>query len=179
MAWFFRISSICFSSCLYLTELFDNGGKKKFNRGMENTLGGRIREVRDRQGLTLVGLGEILSLGKSAVSQYEHNLTNPSPDTLVKIADLGNVTLDWLITGKESDTHGHSLTNETAPSYSNNFDEETVATVMALLDQLEDFFGEKLPAQKKAKIFVHIYADKIAGKPIRLTDFGDLLKAQG
>jgi transcriptional regulator with XRE-family HTH domain len=67
----------------------------------ENTLGGRIRRVREGEGLTLVGLGELLGLGKSAVSQYEHSVTNPSPETLVKIAEIGNVTIDWLITGKK------------------------------------------------------------------------------
>jgi transcriptional regulator with XRE-family HTH domain len=145
-------------------------------------IGGRIREVRKGLKMGQADLGRELGVTASSVSSYESGEYNASMESLVKIAEMGAVTLDWLITGKgvsRGEPHTNHTVKEVVPSYSNNFDEETVATVMALLDQLEDFFGEKLPPQKKAKIFTHIYADKIAGKPIRLTDFGDLLKAQG
>jgi transcriptional regulator with XRE-family HTH domain len=141
--------------------------------------GERIGQIRDGLKLSLVRFGDQIGMGKSAVHQYEHGLTTPTLETLVKISELGNVTLDWLITGKDPATPGHGLTNETVPDYDRRLDQETVTTVMALIDQIEDFLGEKLVAQKKAKIFTALYADKIAGKPIRITDFGDLLKEQG
>jgi transcriptional regulator with XRE-family HTH domain len=145
----------------------------------KSDIGRRIRITRDRLDLTGAELGTILNVGKQAISNYETGLAYPSPDSIAKIAELGKVTIDWLVTGKEPVNLPQTTINEVSPSYTSGFDEETVATVMGLLDQLEDFFGEKLPAQKKAKIFINIYADKIAGKPIRLTDFGDLLKEQG
>lgn len=69
------------------------------------TLGGRIRKIREELKLTLVGFGQRVSIGKSALQSWETNATSPSPDQLAKIAELGNVSLDWLITGKEHKEH--------------------------------------------------------------------------
>jgi len=78
------------------------------------TIGKRIRQIRKKSGLTQGGLGEKLGVGHTAVSDYENDNTNPSPDSLVKIAEIGNVTLDWLITGKELEKPATPTTPEQA-----------------------------------------------------------------
>lgn len=45
--------------------------------------------------------GEILGIKRSAVSKYENGESSPDPESLAKIAELGEVTIDWLVTGKE------------------------------------------------------------------------------
>lgn len=66
----------------------------------KQTIGDRIRAIREEKRLTLAALGALLGLGKSAVSQYEHNVTSPSPETLAKIAEIGERSIDWLVTGR-------------------------------------------------------------------------------
>ena len=71
---------------------------------MEKTdgkLGERIRAIRRGKKLTLVEFGELLGRSKTAVGQYENGVNNPDYDTLIAIAELGKVSLDWLLTGSE------------------------------------------------------------------------------
>ena len=85
-----------------------------------STLGNRIRYIRDdvlkvNQG----AFAEQLGFSRVAtISDYEKNKRNPDITTLRKIAALGSVTLDWLLTGEEPTTlrphEGHGSTRETA-----------------------------------------------------------------
>jgi len=66
-------------------------------------IGQRIRFVRQKVGLTQPELGEQLGVEKAAISKYEAGEAKRGVpiEFLAKIAELGNVTLDWLITGRE------------------------------------------------------------------------------
>ena len=65
-------------------------------------MGKRIQEIRKKLDLSLEEFGKKLCLGKTAVHQYEQGITAPKLDTLVKLADLGKITLDELITGQKT-----------------------------------------------------------------------------
>jgi transcriptional regulator with XRE-family HTH domain len=69
---------------------------------IRKNLGARIREVRKRGRLTQKELGQEIGIGISAVSAYEAGDSAVPPEALVIVARLGNVSLDWLITGKEA-----------------------------------------------------------------------------
>lgn len=87
-------------------------------KNLKEDVGRRIKEIREGLGLTLEGFGKKLCLGKTAIHQYEHGISTPSLETLAKIAELGNVTIDWLITGKEpANPHGNGTTQESAGSW--------------------------------------------------------------
>lgn len=60
-------------------------------------LGKRIKELRVEKGLTLKKLGEKLNLGESTMSMYESGNRNPDYDTLSKIAEIFNVSTDYLL----------------------------------------------------------------------------------
>lgn len=61
-------------------------------------VGQRIRMVRGK--LTQTEFAKVLGVYKqNYISRYERGRV-PSPDLLIKIADHGRVTLDWLLTGK-------------------------------------------------------------------------------
>jgi transcriptional regulator with XRE-family HTH domain len=66
------------------------------------TLGDRIQEIRkNRLGLTQDEMAERLSVsGGNTISNYEKNLRQPDIEALIQIAQIGNVSLDWLLTGK-------------------------------------------------------------------------------
>lgn len=66
------------------------------------TLGNRIRHIRDEiLRLNQASFANMLGFSRAAtISDYEKNKRNPDIVTLRKIAKLGSVTLDWLLTGK-------------------------------------------------------------------------------
>lgn len=60
-----------------------------------------IRELRTKKGLTQTELGEILGVTKNSISYYENSKRQPTPDMLVKMADLFGVSIDVILGRKE------------------------------------------------------------------------------
>ncbi len=70
-------------------------------------VGERIRAVRGKQ--TQTEFANLLGVKKqNYISRYERGRI-PSPDLLVRIAEVGRVTTDWLLTGKRGGTRGTAL----------------------------------------------------------------------
>lgn len=68
-----------------------------------DTLGRRIKFARERLGWNQSKFAQELGLkSPMAVSKYEMNQREPDISKLVKIAKLGNISLDWLLTGEEA-----------------------------------------------------------------------------
>lgn len=68
-----------------------------------DTLGKRIRKIRKE--LDINQLDFALKIGlesATAISKYEDDSREPEIDKLIKIANLGNISLDELLTGKKS-----------------------------------------------------------------------------
>jgi transcriptional regulator with XRE-family HTH domain len=62
--------------------------------------GSRIKQIRNLLRLNQEDFAKKLKLsGPTVVSKYEKDQRNPEITTLVKIAQLGNKSLDWLLTG--------------------------------------------------------------------------------
>ena len=61
------------------------------------SLGGRIRMVRGK--LSQAEFGWYIGKHKDEVIQYEANADTPSLRILLQIAEMGDVTVDWLIYG--------------------------------------------------------------------------------
>ncbi len=79
-------------------------------------LGQRIHEIRKKLGLNQSEFGaRIGGFQKNAVSSYEIGDSSPKPETLVKIAELGDITLDWLLTGNDSPSIHTKITKESSP----------------------------------------------------------------
>ncbi|MEL7659569.1 helix-turn-helix transcriptional regulator [Acetobacterium wieringae] len=64
---------------------------------MDNTIGSKIRFLRNRDGYTQKELAEKLNIAKSTMSQYESNNRIPSDDLKIEIANLFNVSTDYLL----------------------------------------------------------------------------------
>jgi transcriptional regulator with XRE-family HTH domain len=64
-------------------------------------IGERLKELRDKKGLTLKQMGEILGVSHMTYQRYEKNDTDVSTDMLIKLADFYGVTTDYLL-GRES-----------------------------------------------------------------------------
>lgn len=65
------------------------------------TLGERIKEERQRMRLTQERFGELTDISSAYIGQIERNERTPSLKILKRIAKELNVSLDYLIAGKE------------------------------------------------------------------------------
>ena len=61
------------------------------------TFGDRIKNLRKEKGLTQQSLADLLFITKSSVSKYEHNINIPENELLQKIADIFDVSIDYLL----------------------------------------------------------------------------------
>ncbi len=60
-------------------------------------IGERLKMLRKEQGLTMREIGEIIGVSDAAWTKYEKNRAEPSIESLVKIADYFQVSLDFLL----------------------------------------------------------------------------------
>lgn len=61
------------------------------------TLSKRIFNLRKQNGLTQTELGDFLGVTKQTISKYERDIKVPSRESLQKLADIFNVTTDFLL----------------------------------------------------------------------------------
>lgn len=59
--------------------------------------GSRLQFLRKQHGLTQDNLAERLMISPQAVSKWENGLTSPDMETLVRLADMFNISLDELL----------------------------------------------------------------------------------
>lgn len=64
---------------------------------MSNTLGMRIKSLREHAGLTQLELAKQLNVSNTTLSQYESGQRIPSDDIKIKIAAFFNVSVDYLL----------------------------------------------------------------------------------
>ena len=56
-----------------------------------------LKELREKKNYTQEELGAMLNLTKNAISHYENNANQPSLDTIIKLADIFDVSIDYLL----------------------------------------------------------------------------------
>ena len=59
--------------------------------------GATLKDLRQKAGLTQKQLADRLWMSKATVSYYEQSLRYPSPEVLIKLADVFHVTTDYLL----------------------------------------------------------------------------------
>ena len=57
----------------------------------------RLRELREKKRLSQQQLTDWLGLTRSSISNYENNTQTPPADTLVRLADIYGVSVDYLL----------------------------------------------------------------------------------
>lgn len=63
---------------------------------MKYQFGDKIREIRERKGLTLKEVANKAGLSESLISQIERNRISPALDTLLSIADILEIDIEYL-----------------------------------------------------------------------------------
>lgn len=59
--------------------------------------GDRIRELREKAGLSQEELAQKLAIGESQVWRYEHDESEPRANVVAKLAEFFNVSSDYLL----------------------------------------------------------------------------------
>ena len=60
-------------------------------------LGNKIKTLRKEHNLTQENLAEMLGVSYQAISRWENNITSPDISTLPILANIFNVTIDYLL----------------------------------------------------------------------------------
>jgi transcriptional regulator with XRE-family HTH domain len=104
---------------------------------IKETIGTHIRELREKKRLTQPELAEEINIKRPSITAYEGGNQLPPVDTLVKIADFFNVSLDFL-TGRTNDRILHRLTELDKKSLSgfNEQEYEILSIVFSAVDQI-------------------------------------------
>ena len=81
--------------------------RKSFMRKIKGTLdkkaiGDRIREIRGFK-LNQEEFAQLLGVKRGAVSKYERGEAIPRAQTLLKLSDIGGVSVDWILKGGEKE----------------------------------------------------------------------------
>lgn len=86
----------------------------------------KMKELREKQGLTQKGFGDIFGVSEATVSNYENGKRDPDLDSLCQIADYFDVSLDMLVRGKEKDRPAGRSREEMLKMYDQMSEEELV-----------------------------------------------------
>lgn len=63
------------------------------------SIGERIKAIRIEMGLSQKQFGDRLLITCTTIHHYEHGHTIPDLYNLIKIAEVGNRSLDWIVFG--------------------------------------------------------------------------------
>lgn len=72
----------------------------------------QIRDIAKTRGYSVNRLEQELGFARSSINKFNKN--TPSADKIQKIADLLNVSVEYLMTGEEKEETGYYLNDETA-----------------------------------------------------------------
>ena len=106
-----------------------------------------LRILRKNKGLSMKELGEIIGVAESTISQYETGKREPDFETLLKLGEFFNVSVDYLL-------RGDSLSEGKAPTL-NKKDERDIKKKMDEMLELFDsadalmFDGEPLDEETR------------------------------
>lgn len=98
------------------------------------SIGARIRQLREQNGLSGEKFGEICGVTKGMVSQWESDTSTPPTDRLVELRKRLVFSMDWLINGDKIDNKIMSvcMAMQTMPEYKKD---AIVATSNSFLEQ--------------------------------------------
>lgn len=89
-------------------------------------LGDRLKELREEKELTQEELGKLLSVSRQAVSSYESEDAEPSLNNLVRLADIFDISLDYLL-GRTKERYNLNLKDKK--------DRELIINVINLIEK--------------------------------------------
>lgn len=120
------------------------------------TLGQRLKKARERTHLTQMDVANRLGISNGTLSGYERDYRDPDTDTLIKLADLYDVSINWLL-GKENNKESaytlpesdiERVIKETEDQYNVNLHDDPV--VLAAMKQMIQMLAEAKSKEQKS-----------------------------
>ncbi|MGX9293064.1 helix-turn-helix domain-containing protein [Bacillus sp. A015] len=121
-------------------------------------LGDRIRSLREKNNLTQEQMAKKIGISRGTYAHYEINKRRPDYETLIKIADLFNVSTDYLLRGEE---HYKDLASEInkrpdtryaaidGHDFEDDEKDEILVNALKQIDGLEKIIKEHLEKKNK------------------------------
>ena len=109
-----------------------------------------LRILRKNKGLSMKELGEIIGVAESTISQYETGKREPDFETLLKLGEFFNVSVDYLL-------RGDNPKNNKTPALTKKDERDIAKTLANLKETLENeeglmFDGDPMSDEAKESI---------------------------
>ena len=65
----------------------------------------RIKETMNKKGIKQIELAKALDLGKTTINAWFNNNTDPKTEQLERIAEVLDISIEYLVTGEEKQEH--------------------------------------------------------------------------
>lgn len=105
------------------------------------TLGSRLKELREEKGMTQKDIAELLGISDVGLGNYERGVRNPDPDTLKRLSEIFNCSVDYLL----GNTNKRKWDTETIAFSSvsvDGLDEEEIAQIRGMIELLKKKHGK-------------------------------------
>ncbi len=100
------------------------------------TLGRRIQELREELNITRKGLAESLKISYSAMSKYETDERFPEKDTLLKLGNFFEVSIDYLL-GRTDSRNGNQMKIALNSISTEGLEDDDIEMVKGLIENLK------------------------------------------
>jgi len=123
-----------------------------------DTFGDRLRELRKKKKLNQKDLGKLLGVAESTISMYERNGRQPDFDMQEKIANFFNVSIDYLVRGKESSLKEQAEEAYNDPDFQyamrslNGMNQETKEEVLNFIEYVLQREKGRKPGQRQPNL---------------------------
>lgn len=87
-----------------------------------------LKILREKNGYTQKELGALINLSEQAISHYENNTNSPNIDTIIKIANIFDVSIDYLLGRSTNDAPYSRLVQK----FSNITVDELISRLLSL-----------------------------------------------
>jgi transcriptional regulator with XRE-family HTH domain len=102
-------------------------------------LGVRIAKIRNNLKLNQTDYARLIGVTSPiSISRYENNRVKPDISLLVKIAESGNVTLDWLLTGKGPKSREEKIVEgceARTPNFRSYFKDPSLVEILEIIQE--------------------------------------------
>ena len=79
----------------------------------QNQLGDNIARYRKEKGLSQEKVAEYMEVSRQAVTKWENNISRPSSENLIKLAEFFGVSMDELLRGESAEMCSEIYNNVT------------------------------------------------------------------
>ena len=109
-----------------------------------NTFGDRLKSLIEQKEITQLALSKILNVSDATVNRYVKNINFPGEDTLKKIADYFEVSVDYLLCRTDNPNYSVVSTNYKGKSIELVVNSKTVnytqEQIQSLIDKLSEMY---------------------------------------